>query len=139
MSEIDVSLRPLCHARYDLAAPITVAAGPSGARIIGEVKAARFEGDRFRASMIGQAAADWAVVDPDGRILADVRLTVVTDDGAVVMMHYIGRGDSATGIVFTAPRFETGDQRYTWLTRIQAVGKGIFDDTTLEYELYEVA
>ena len=88
--------------------------------------------------MLGRAAADWALVEPDGRILADVRLTLQTDDGAVILMTYEGRGDSATGVVHTAPRFETGDERYAWLTRIQAVGKGVFDGATLEYELYEV-
>ena len=134
----EVELRPLCHASYELAAPITVAAGVSGARIIGEVTGARFEGDRLRASLLGRAAADWALVEPDGRILADVRLTLQTDDGAVILMTYEGRGDSATGVVHTAPRFETGDERYAWLTRIQAVGKGVFDGATLEYQLYEV-
>jgi hypothetical protein len=39
----------------------------------------------------------------------------------------------------TTPRFETGDERYAWLTRIQAVGKSVFDGTKLEYEIFEVA
>jgi len=133
-----VGLRPLCRVSYDLAAPITVGVGATGARVIGEITAARFEGDCFRASMLGRACADWAVVEPDGRILVDVRLTVRTDDGAVVLVCYHGRGDQATGVVHTAPRFETGDPRYAWLTRIQAVGKGVFDDATLTYALHEV-
>jgi hypothetical protein len=138
MMEIGLELRQLCRAQYELAEPITVAGGPTGARVIGEVTHARFEGERFRASLLGRAAADWAVVEPDGRILADVRLTVQTDDGAVVLVRYLGRGDAATGVVFTAPRFKTGDERYAWLTRMQAVGKGIFDATSLRYEIFEV-
>jgi hypothetical protein len=40
--------------------------------------------------------------------------------------------------VYSTPRFETGDDRYRWLNRMQAVGKGTFDGRTLRYELYEV-
>ncbi len=133
-----VELRQLCHAHYEVAPPIAVAAGSTGARVIGEITSARFDGERLRASLLGRAAADWAVVDPDGRIDVNVRLTLQTDDGAVILMTYGGRGDTATGVIHTAPRFETGDERYAWLTRVQAVGKGIFDGTTLEYELFEV-
>jgi hypothetical protein len=135
---IEVELRHLCHASYEVAPPITVAAGAAGARVIGEVTSARFEGARLQASLLGRAAADWAVVDPDGRVQADVRLTLQTDDGAVILMEYEGRGDVSTGIVFTAPRFATDDHRYGWLTRIQAVARGVFDGARLEYEIYEV-
>jgi hypothetical protein len=40
--------------------------------------------------------------------------------------------------VYATPRFETGDERYRWLNRIQAVGKGAFDGTTLAYQVYEL-
>jgi hypothetical protein len=40
--------------------------------------------------------------------------------------------------VYTAPRFETGDERYAWLNRVQAVAKGELDGTTLTYEVFEV-
>lgn len=36
----------------------------------------------------------------------------------------------------TAPLFETGDPRYTWLTRVQAVGVGERIGTTVKYEIY---
>ena len=41
-------------------------------------------------------------------------------------------------MTYSAPLFETGDERYAWLTRIQAVGKSTFDGTQLEYEMFEV-
>ena len=72
-------------------------------------------------------------------VLVDVRLTLQTDDGAIVHVHYEGRGDAATGVTCAAPLFETSDERYAWLTRIQAVGKSVFDGTKLEYEIFEVA
>jgi Protein of unknown function (DUF3237) len=41
--------------------------------------------------------------------------------------------------LYVAPRFETGDERYMWLNRIQAIGKGIVnEDLSLDYEWYEV-
>ena len=41
--------------------------------------------------------------------------------------------------VYVAPRFETGDERYAWLNRIQAVGKGtVNEDLSVDYEWYEV-
>jgi Protein of unknown function (DUF3237) len=70
-----------------------------------------------------------------------VRALVETDDGALVFIQYNGRVDvSRRGAapVYSAPRFETGDDRYRWLNRVQAVGKGTFDGRTLRYELYEV-
>jgi hypothetical protein len=39
---------------------------------------------------------------------------------------------------YAAPRFETGDERYAWLNKVQAIGKGRLDGTTLTYEWYEV-
>jgi Protein of unknown function (DUF3237) len=46
-----------------------------------------------------------------------------------IFVQYQGRADLSRGLqlpltVYVAPRFETGDERYAWLNRIQAVGKG---------------
>jgi len=41
--------------------------------------------------------------------------------------------------IYVAPRFETSDERYAWLNRVQAIGKGIVnEDLLLDYEWYEV-
>jgi hypothetical protein len=136
---IAVTLRPLCHAVYELGETHMVSSGAAGTRLISGITSVRYEGERFKASAIGGANADWATIDPDGRVLVDVRLTLRTDDGAIVHVHYQGRGDAATGVTCAAPLFETGDERYAWLTRIQAVGKSVFDGTKLEYEIFEVA
>jgi hypothetical protein len=46
-----------------------------------------------------------------------------------VGVRYGGRVDAARGLggapVFATLQFETGDDRYVWLDRIQAVAKGI--------------
>ena len=53
-----------------------------------------------------------------------VRVVLVTDDGATILMTYGGvgrRGDNGNELR-TAPTFETGDERYAWLNGVQAVG-----------------
>ena len=95
---IEVTLRPLCHAVYELGEMHMVSTGPTGTRLVSEITSVRYEGERFKASSIGAANADWATIDPDGRVQVDVRLTLLTDDGAIVHVHYEGRGDAATGV-----------------------------------------
>ena len=114
---------------------------PAGGRYIFEVGAVTIEGARLRASLKGRAAADWLVVGPDGTGTLDVRALLETHDGALVYVQYPGRVGLAAGAgapVYATPRFETGDVRYRWLNKIQAVGKGDFDGTTLTYELFEL-
>ena len=40
--------------------------------------------------------------------------------------------------IYAAPLYETGDERYAWLNRIQAVAKGALDGQSLTYEIYEL-
>ena len=54
---------------------------------------------------------------------------------------YQGRIDVSGGLgaapLYTSPLFETGDERYAWLNKIQAVAKGTLDGLRLTYEIYE--
>ena len=63
----------------------------------------------------------------DGTARVDVRLTLETDDGALVFVEYRGRSNLETGIAHAAPTFRTGDPRYAWMNRIQAVARGVWD------------
>ena len=139
MPETAAELRPLCHVTYGLAQPISVSSGLTGNRMIGEIVTARFEGDRLRASLKGRAAADWAFVEPSGRVLVDARLTLATDDGATIFVSYLGRMNAHTGDVYSSMYFETGDDRYEWLTRILGVAKGKAQKEILTYDVYELA
>src|SRR5690349_19608916 len=103
---LTATLRPLCHVAYELAEPIAVSSGPTGSRTIGEITGARCEGERLKASLKGRAAADWAFVEPSGRVLVDARLTLETDDGATILVTYTGRMNTATARVYSAMYFE---------------------------------
>lgn len=138
-----IELVPLCTIRAQLKPLIDVGAGPAGTRMIVEVASAEFKGDRLAGELLGTGAADWLVLSADGTATVDVRLTLRTDDGATVFVQYNGRLDVSKGLRFpitayVAPRFETGDERYAWLNRIQAIGKGTLnEDLSLDYEWYE--
>lgn len=136
---MSLELVPLCTVDVTLREPIVIGAGPAGTRVIGEVESAILRGDRVSGSMLGQAAADWLVVNGTVGIV-DVRVAFRTDDGALVFAQYRGRMDLAAGgqVVYVAPTFETGDERYAWLNTVQAVGKGRLDGQHLVYEWYEV-
>ena len=139
---MSVELIPLCNVSVQLKVPIMLFNTPVGARLVFEVESARIEGERLSGSMLGVAAADWLAMGPDGTGTLDVRFTFQTDDGAVVFVHYTGRTDlrgfPEPAPVYVAPLFETGDERYAWLNRIQALGKGLLDGQALTYEWYEL-
>jgi hypothetical protein len=130
-----LELVPLCTLTVNLAPTINV----SPSLVIGEVTGARAEGERLSGSLKGAAAADWLQVSPDGYGTLDVKATLETDDGAIVHATYSGRLLFDTMTVYAAPLFHTGDERYAWLNRIQAVSKGAFQpDGTLIYDVYEL-
>ena len=112
--------------------------------MIVEVETLEVTGDRLRGHLKGHAAADWLTVDSRAMGTLDVRTLIETDDGALIYTSYRGRLDLSMGTgampVYSAPLFDTGDERYLWLNGIQAVGKGAgsADGRELTYEVFEV-
>ena len=137
-----IELVPLCTATITLKDPMMLPNTPSGMRSILEVATAKLEGERLSGTMKGAASADWATIGPDLTCTLDVRSTFETDDGALVYTYYRGRIDLTKPLgeapVYAAPLYETGDDRYAWLNRIQAVAKGKLDGPSLTYEIAEV-
>src|SRR5713226_7603575 len=111
--------------------------GPQGTRTIVQLVGGRFEGPRVKAS-VQTPAGDWITNRADGSYRLDVRLTLKTDDGAVILVTYngIGQTTDAGASLRIAPLFETGDSRYVWLTRLQAVGVGERVGTAVTYDIY---
>ncbi|HEV2521087.1 MAG TPA: DUF3237 domain-containing protein [Candidatus Acidoferrales bacterium] len=123
--------------RAQTGARTVVENGPQGTRTIVQLVGGRFEGPRVKAS-IETPAGDWITNRADGSYKLDVRLTLKTDDGALILVTYngIGQTTDAGASLRCAPLFETGDSRYSWLTRLQAVGVGERVGTTVSYEIY---
>jgi hypothetical protein len=149
--------RHLCRYRANLGSPQQdVGTGYFGRRMIAQVIGGEFEGDRLRGKVL-PGGGDWATIDANDTLRLDARVTLETHDGALIYISYKGvlrplaiageqaaRGGprdetEARQVYFrTAPIFETGDRRYTWLNDIVAVGIGSAIGNAVEYEVFEI-
>lgn len=115
--------------------------GPVGTRVIVEFRNVRLDGERVRASQRGATSADWLLVGPDATATLDIRMTLVTDDGALLYVHGGGRTNADAfpkgGAIWFTPIFETADPRYAWLNAIQAVGRGRAEGARATFRLFE--
>ena len=68
----------------DLRAVAAIGATPAGTRMIAPVAGGRLSGERLNASV--RPGHDWLVVRADGSIAIDVRLTLDSDDGALIYL-----------------------------------------------------
>lgn len=142
---MSLELIPLCTATITPIVAADLGITPAGRRLMVTIQSTTWEGDRFKAHLkAGTTAGDWMIIGNDSVALVDIRLTLETDDGALIYVEYHGRRDFSQvyqgndAPVYIAPRFETSDERYLWLNKIQAVGKGIVDGESRVYEVYEV-
>ncbi|HVY44243.1 MAG TPA: DUF3237 domain-containing protein, partial [Minicystis sp.] len=140
--DMALELVPLGRMSLTLGETIRMPDTPSGLRVIVEFPAIEFDGDRLKAKLRGRAAADWLVIGAEGTAQVDIRFTLETIDGAVILVLMNGRTEAATfnagGPLYMAPRFETGDARYAWLNRVQAVSKGSLAGDRVVNEVFEV-
>jgi hypothetical protein len=118
--------RPLMTLRLSTARTQNVGAGPRGTRLTFPIIGGSFEGDRLRGKVL-PGGGDWVLKRPDGVLELDLRITLETDNGALIHMTFDGiRDDAAKGAPYfrTLPRFETADTKYSFLNRLLAVGAG---------------
>jgi hypothetical protein len=146
--------RPLFKIEIHLHPVQEVGATPLGQRRVVPVSGGHFEGERLRGTILPHAGSDWLLGRADGSFQQDVRLTLQTDDCALVLMSYRGvrhataevtarlaRGehvDRREYYLRTAPFFETSAVRYAWLNTIVAVGVGERLPNGATYEVFEV-
>ena len=127
-----------------VALKVTEAISDLGPTPYGHRRIARIAGGTFEGPAIGGAVhgggGDWLLLRSDGVLQLDVRVTLETDDGALIYMSYRGlrhgspeamermnRGepvDPAEVYFRTSPVFETSDGRYAWMNRAIFVGSG---------------
>src|SRR3989475_10941412 len=112
--------------------PQKLGAVPHGARVIAPITGGTFEGPRLRGKVL-PGGGDWTLLRSDGVLELDLRLTLETDDGALIHMTLEGirrapPGESAeisggaiavqkTYYFRTTPRFETVHPKYAFLNR----------------------
>ena len=118
--------RPLMTLRLNTAPTQNVGPGPHGTRVTYPITGGSFEGDRLRGKVL-PGGDDWTVKRPDGVVELDLRITLQTDEGALIHMTFEGiRDDGAPGAPYfrTLPRFATAEPSYAFLNRLLAVGTG---------------
>ena len=117
--------RPLLVLHLNTAPIQNVGAGPHGALVTFPITGGSFAGDRLRGKVL-PGGDDWTVKRSDGVMELDLRITLETDDGALVYMTFAGIRDDGGGASYfrTLPRFETAEPKYAFLNRLLAVGAG---------------
>lgn len=154
--EIVVELVPEMIYRVRTTEPLSPTDGsPFGPRQYWQVSEASLDGDRIHARL-ASTGIDWMSMGPDGLYRPDVRAAFVTDDDAVVLMHYTGLVEPSPAFQAAAAEdretgwddqrirlvvtFDTGDERYRWLTSWLFVAEGrLLGFGRLEYQVYRVA
>ena len=115
--------RPLMTLRLATAAIEEIGSTPDGTLSIFPVVGGSFEGDRLRGSVL-PGGGDWVTAKGDGTFEVDLRVTLETDDGALIHMTFTGVRDDANHYFRTLPLFETAAPQYAFLNRLLAVGIG---------------
>jgi hypothetical protein len=150
-----IRLEPAFLYRVTTTDPLPATEGsPAGPRIHWQVSAAELDGPEIKARLAG-TGGDWMAVGPDGFWRPDVRAQFLTDDGAVVLMHYTGLVEQTNAFKAAAEadrptdwedqylrvaiRFETGAERYRWLNQRLFVAAGrLLGTGRIEYQVYRV-
>ncbi len=139
MSKYEIKLDHICDVVAFVSAPAPIGSSSWGTRlffpVIGED--GYVDGPKLQAK-IRPLGEDAALIRFDNCFELNVRLVLETNDNALIYVTYKGvidmSEDEANKFLagelppnlnlFTTPRFETANEKYQWLTRIQAVGRG---------------
>lgn len=114
-----------------------VAGAPQGTRGILGVTGGIFEGPRLKGTILAPGG-DWFTVRPSGVLKLDVRLRLVTDDEANILLTYSGIAVPREGgmDIRVAPLFEAPEGPHSWLNDIQAIGRGELVEGGVRYDVY---
>src|SRR5215510_359171 len=131
--------QPLMTVKILAAASQKLGAVPHGVRSVIPVTGGDFEGPRLRGKVL-PGGGDWLLLRPDGVLELDLRITLETDDHALIYMTFQGLRHGPPDVIAalsqgevvdparyyfrTLPRFETSAEKYAFLNRIIAVGVG---------------
>jgi hypothetical protein len=137
----------------DFAAMRMIGQTPAGLRRIAPVTGGTFVGERLSGTVL-PGGADWVINRPDGVMVIDVRLTLETEDKALIYLTYQGRflaepevmqrfakgallDRSDYSLAITA-RMESGSPAYQWLNNAIIVGTGEQTSAGPVYSLFTV-
>jgi hypothetical protein len=141
--------------RFRVTGPLAATEGsPRGTRQYWEMTEGTLTGSRINAR-IAMPGGDWHTVSSDRFGRPDVRVQFITDDGAVILLHYTGLVERSPAFVAAAEAgretrwqdqymrmamsFDTGAERYAWLNEHLFVADGrLAGPKEIEYAIYRV-
>ena len=150
----DYKLEHICSYGGRLAdAPEIIGPVPEGIRVNFFSAGGEVTGPRIRGK-VRPVGGDWVTVRKDGVAYLDVRTTFETDDGALILVTYLGladfgedgyerflRGEMPPVVKLrTSPRFVTSHSEYLWLNRLFCIGIGEYRaaENVAEHDVYAV-
>ena len=152
----DIETAHLFDIEFELGDILMLGQTPYGQRVIGNIAGGTFAGARLRGRVL-PGGGDWGLFRADGTLSADVRSCLETEDGALIYVSYGGRWnispellvklgdpqqietvDASEYYLRTSLVFETAAERYDWLNRIIAIGKGRRTVKGIAYSVHEV-
>jgi hypothetical protein len=142
----------LCDMEVELE-PAQLIGTPVGTRMTFVAKGATITGAKLNGDVL-PGGGDWLLVGDDQVGRVDIRATIRTEDSALI--HYTAAGiiqippdgleRLANGeripfeesYIRTTPRFETSDERYSWLNGIVAVAYNELSKNHIDYRMYRL-
>jgi len=110
----------------------------AGHTSIAPVTGGTFSGPNIKGT-VHAGGADW-ITQVSGHTSLAVRITLETDDGAIIFMSYTGvvsRGD--TGLYWRVrPIFQTASEKYDWLNHVVCVGKNKQVPGKVAYDIFGI-
>jgi Protein of unknown function (DUF3237) len=128
---------------------------PFGDRLCWKVSAATLIGSRINAKL-AMPGTDWMRLGADAIRRQDLRVQLITDDGAIILFHYDTGVIRSTDLFLQAladgrettwsdqymrmvPEFIVGQGKYAWLDQNLFIGEGrLSGPKQIEYAIYRV-
>ena len=147
-------LTPVYRLDATVAPPLDVGSTTQGRRRVVPLTGGTFTGPELRGTLVPGASADWQIVLPDGTALGDIRYTLQTDDGDLLLVRSrgvrhgpadvlarLGRGEDVDPSEYTfraATQIETASPDLDWLNKGVFVSVGGRQAAGVTYETYLV-
>jgi len=113
----------------------------AGATNVVPVSGGTFAGPGLNGTVL-PGGADWVGRNGAGDSALDVRITLQTDDGAILYMSYTGiihRRPDGSGVYWRVrPIFQTAAEQYDWMNHIVAVGKNKSVEGKVAYDIFRI-
>jgi len=148
-----IELLHVADLRVEVGEPIEVGQTPAGVRRVIPILGGAVSGPRLRGRVLA-GGADFQILRNDGVTELHARYVVECESGARIYIENSGlrhgpadamerlrRGEPVDpSLIYfrSAPRFETGDEAYRWLTRHLFIGDGVRRPDRVELTVYQV-